>query len=232
MYCIRCIIFFVRLLLGKQRHLWQMHPIGGGIKRTALHYGVFLLVDTQCLINRLVDPLNPDRILNGLARPFIRRFSKYRSFFYSSTKHQYGAPIGKMAVHPIIADVINYIGLVYLVQYFGARASLHDHVAAKFAGDDNQCAVQMSTAIQVFDQLSYGCIDELLHIPHAYMAIFVGIPTHKWFILGSYADKPRTLLDKPPGHQTSQSEFAGVIYLVLFLRFLPQVECLGLGRLK
>src|SRR5690606_34022996 len=149
------------------------------------HHGVFLLVDTQRVINRLVDLLNPDGILDGLARSLVGCFPKYRPFFYSSTKHQYGAPVGKMAVHAIIADVIDHIGLVDLVQYFGPAAALHDQVAAEFAGHDNQCTVKAPTAVEVFNQLRYGCIDKLLHVPYAYVAVFVGIPSHKWLIFGS-----------------------------------------------
>src|SRR5690606_23525690 len=114
----------------------------------------------------------------GFAGPFIRCFTEYRALFYSSAEHYYRASIGEMAVHTVVPDVVDHIRLIYLMLYFSAWTSFHDHVAAELAGDNNQRTVQVPAAIQGFDEPGNGCIYELFHVSRTDMAILVGVPSH------------------------------------------------------
>src|SRR5690606_26165758 len=153
---------------------------------------MLLRIDAQRVVYRLMDLLNPDGFLDGFAGPFIRCFAEYGPFFYSAAEHQYRASIGEMTVHAVVTDIIDDVRLHHLVLYLRAGAPFHDHIAAEFAGDDDQGAIQVAAAIEVFDELGHRCVDEFLHIARPHMAILVGVPPHK----GSYSVV--TLMNRAP----------------------------------
>src|SRR5690606_37732335 len=190
------------------------------------------LFNTERMINRLMNLFDPDGLFNRLTGPFVGRLSVYLTRLDTTPEHKDRTAIGKMPVHSIMLDVVDDVGLFYLFEHFGARPSFQHHVATEFTGEDDQRPVEMPGLFQVFNQLGNGPVDQRFHFRRTRKTVFMGIPTHKRLIFRGYTDKPCSLLRKTPCHQTSQTEFAGIVTIIAFLRLALKIKGVGFRRFQ
>src|SRR5688500_2062465 len=216
----------------EQFHLSFSFSIGCCIERTFFNHIICILSNSQCVINSLVDLINLDRFVNGFTWAFIRSLSISKALLYTTAKHQDGTAIGEMAMHPIMLDVLNNIGLIYLLLYFGARPAFQHHIPTEFTCKNDNGSFQVACLFKIFDQLRNGCIDLFLHVDQPGVAILMSIPTFERLIFCGYADEPRTLFGKPARKQTAEAKFSCVINIITLFRLLTEIKCPGLRRIQ
>ena len=110
-----------------------------------------------------------------------------------------------MPVHAVMLRFGHDIGLGNLPLHLRARFTLGHHVAAEFAGQHHQRAIEQAAGFQIENQLGHRRVDGLLHSQGALMAIFVGIPIAKRNVLGGHFDKARAGFHQAASEQAAQA---------------------------
>ena len=146
------------------------------------------------MVNRLVNTVDFDLVFDGLAGTLLRSFAKDMYSLDSPSKHQDRASVGKMPVHAIVFHVLNDIWHFHLVLDFQVWPTFHQHISAEFTGNNNHRAIELTTLVQVFDELGNWAIDQLFHIGETGVPIVVGIPTEKRFVLRGHSDVAGALI--------------------------------------
>src|SRR5262245_4937470 len=84
-----------------------------GIEGPLFNYIVGILRDAQRMVDRLVDLIDADRFLDGLAGTLIGGLSIGVSLLDAAAEHQDRTSVCKVAVHAVVLDLVNDIGLLH-----------------------------------------------------------------------------------------------------------------------
>src|SRR5262245_13198837 len=134
-----------------------------------------------------------------------------------------------MPVQAVVLQLLQRLGFKSgLVLGFGAGDALDDHVAAEFAGENDERAIQEATGFEIENELSDGAVDFLVEAINRFMAIGVCIPVNEGDVLGSDLDVAGAGFDESAGQKTPLAEAAGVVFFVALLRLERDVEGVAL----
>ncbi len=116
-----------------------------------------------------------------------------------------------------------------LILGVAARNPFDHHVAAEFAGDDDESAIEQALLIKIADELRDGGIDLLLHADVGIVAIFVRVPVVEGDVFRRDLNEAGTGFAEAAGEQAPEAETARVVFVVGLLRFAGEVERLSVG---
>src|ERR1051325_4754819 len=170
-------------------------------------------------VNRGVQVLDDDAVLDGLARAFVGGQTMEVATLYSAAVKQHAAGVGEVTVHAVMLWVFHFVRYFDLVLDLLVRLALDERVAAELAGQHDERAVKQGARFEVEHKLRDGRVNLLLHRGGARVAVFMRVPVEERNVFGRDLDEPRADLGKPPREQTTEAEAPD--HLVFVLRAEP-----------
>ena len=149
----------------------------------------------------------------------VRRAAIQLTALDAAAEQQHATGIGKVPVHAVVLELGHHVGNLNLVFNRVVGLAFQHHVAAEFAGHDDQRAIQQSAFLEIEHQLRDRSVDLGLELGESRMAVVVGVPIEEWNVLGGHLDESRARLGQSPSEQATLAEASGVVLLKRLARF-------------
>jgi len=159
-------------------------------------------------------------VLDGFAGALISRQAVEVTAFNTATVKQDTPGIGEMAVHAVVFHFLNLVGHRNLVFDSPVRFAFDEGVAAEFARQHDERAVEEAARFEVEHELRDGAIDLLFHVHQLFVAVLVSVPVEERDVFGGDFDVPGAHVGEPPGQQAAEAE-AKVLSAVLRSGIVP-----------
>jgi hypothetical protein len=217
------------LRLGEQVEDRFAEAVAGDVEGALLNFVTQFWRDADGAIDRGVEVFDDDAFFEGFAGAFVGSDTMQVTALQAAAKHEDGAGVGEVSMHAVVFQFADDVGNGYLVFDFVIRFAFNEHVAAEFAGENDEGAIEEAAFFEVEDELSDGSIDGFFEIGGASVAVFVRVPILKRNVFGSDFDETRAGFGESTGEETAQTKTAGVVFFVGGLGLEREVESFG-GR--
>ena len=151
------------------------------------------------------------RFLEGLAGPLFGRAAMEVAVLNPAAEKQDRAGVGEVAMHAVEFEVLERGGHFDLVFYLFVGLAFDQRVAAEFAGEDDQGAVQQSARLEVENQLRDRGIDCFFMAAARGLPVLMGVPVEERNILGGDLDIPGSDLGQAAGKEAAQAETSDLL---------------------